>query len=54
MFETLEIRKAQNGFVLIVSDPDGESKEYVYDTARKLMRVVKGHLGEKIDATEKD
>jgi hypothetical protein len=45
MFETLEIRKAANGFILIVNTED-DTKEFVYDTERKLMRVVKQYLGE--------
>jgi hypothetical protein len=49
MFETLEIRRAANGFILIVNTED-ESKEFVYDTERKLLRVVKQHLGEKVSA----
>jgi hypothetical protein len=44
MFESFEVRRVANGFVLIIHDLDGEIKEYVYDTARKLMRVLKQHL----------
>jgi hypothetical protein len=40
-FETVEIRRATNGFILIITDEDGDPKEYVYDTSRKLMRVLK-------------
>jgi hypothetical protein len=47
MFESLEIRKAVNGFVLVVNTED-ESKEFVFDTERKLMRAVKQHLGQKV------
>jgi hypothetical protein len=43
MFESIEIRKAENGFILIVNMPD-ESKEYVYDTSRKAIRVIKEYL----------
>jgi len=49
MFETLEIRRAANGFILVVNTED-ESREFVYDTERKLLRVVKQHLGEKVSA----
>jgi hypothetical protein len=48
MFESLEVRKAANGFILVVNTED-DAKEYVYDTSRKLMRVVKQHL----DANDK-
>jgi hypothetical protein len=51
MFESLEIRKAANGFILVVNTED-ETKEYVYDTERKLMRTIKSHLGEKLTAED--
>jgi hypothetical protein len=51
MFESLEIRRAANGFILVVNTED-EAREYVYDTERKLMRVIKQHLGEKITDNE--
>lgn len=47
MFESIEIRKAANGFILVVHTED-EAKEFVYDTERKLMRVIKQYLGQKI------
>jgi hypothetical protein len=53
MFESIEIRKAANGFILIVNNED-DSKEYVYDTERKLMRALKSQLGEKITAEDQD
>ena len=51
MFESIEIRKAANGFILVVNTED-ESKEFVYDTERKLMRVIKQHLGQKVTDNE--
>lgn len=53
MFESLEIRKAANGFILVVHTED-DTKEYVYDTERKLMRSVKSYLGEKVTAEDQD
>jgi hypothetical protein len=53
MFESLEIRRAANGFILVVHTED-DTKEFVYDTERKLMRVIKQHLGEKITAEDRD
>ena len=44
MFESFEVRKVANGFILVVSTTDGETKEFVYDTSRKLMRVIKHYL----------
>ena len=51
MFETLEIRRAANGFILVVNTED-EANEFVYDTERKLLRVVKQYLGERISKDE--
>ncbi len=51
MFETLEIRRAANGFILVVNTED-ESNEFVYDTERKLLRVVKQYLGERVSKEE--
>lgn len=47
MFESFEVRKAANGYILILTTPDGDTKEYVYDTSRKLMRVIKEQLDAK-------
>lgn len=43
MFESIEIRKAANGFILVVTTEE-ETKEYVYDTSRKALRVIKEYL----------
>ena len=43
MFESIEIRKAANGFILVVHTEE-DAKEYVYDTSRKLMRVIKQYI----------
>jgi hypothetical protein len=51
MFESLEIRRAANGFILVVNTED-DSKEFVYDTERKLVRVVKQYLGERVTSQE--
>jgi|TARA_R110000868_G_scaffold126142_1_gene333039 hypothetical protein len=51
MFESLEIRRAANGFILVVNTEEA-TKEFVYDTERKLVRVVKQYLGERITASE--
>ena len=51
MFESLEIRKAANGFILVVTTEE-DSKEFVYDTERKLVRVVKHYLGERVSKDE--
>ncbi len=43
MFESIEIRKVRNGFVLVITDED-DSYEYVYDTSRKALRMIKDLL----------
>lgn len=43
MFENIEIRKVANGFILVLTTED-ETREYVYDTSRKLMRAVKQYI----------
>jgi len=53
MFESIEIRRAANGFILVVNTEE-DAQEFVYDTERKLIRVVKQYLGEKVTAQEAD
>jgi len=48
-FDSLEVRRATNGFILIVNDVEGDAHEYVYDTSRKLMRVLKATLEQKVN-----
>ncbi|NBR61839.1 MAG: hypothetical protein EBT86_09375 [Actinobacteria bacterium] len=38
-----EIRRATNGFILVVTTEE-ETREYVYDTSRKAIRVIKDYL----------
>lgn len=47
MFENMEIRKVANGYILVIVDESGDAREYVYDTSRKLMRVLKQYLDAK-------
>ncbi len=51
MLESLEIRRVTNGFILVVNT-EIETKEFVYDTERKLLRSVKQYLGEKTSTEE--
>lgn len=51
MFENLEIRRVANGFILVVNTEDN-TREYVYDTERKLLRAVKQYLGERTTVGE--
>ena len=43
MFESIEIRRAANGFILVITTED-ETREYVYDTSRKTLKVLKDYL----------
>ena len=43
MFESIEIRRAANGFILVVTTEE-ETKEYVYDSSRKALRVIREYL----------
>jgi hypothetical protein len=46
MFETIEIRKVANGFILVVTTEE-DTQEFIYDTPRKLMSAVKKQLGDR-------
>ena len=46
MFESIEIRRAANGFILVVTTEE-ETREYVYDTRRKELKVIKDYLESK-------
>lgn len=41
MFESIELRKVENGVIVTLTTPDGDHREYVYDTPRKALRFVK-------------
>lgn len=43
MFESIEVRRVENGFILIISTEEN-TKEYVYDTSRKALRVLKEYM----------
>lgn len=43
MFESIEIRRVANGFILVITTED-ETKEFVYDTSRKAMRAIKQYI----------
>ena len=41
MIETIEIRRASNGYILAINDADVADQEFVYDSSRKLMRELR-------------
>lgn len=43
MFESIEIRRVTNGFILVVTTEE-ETREFVYDSSRKAIRVIKEYL----------
>ncbi len=47
MFESIELRKVENG-VIIVLRTEEEEKEYVFDTHRKALKFVKDLLEAKV------
>jgi hypothetical protein len=44
MYESIEIRKVQNGVIVTLRNEEDEDKEYVYDTDRKAIKFVKDLL----------
>ena len=40
MIETIEIRRASNGYILAINDADVADPEFVYASSRKLMREL--------------
>jgi hypothetical protein len=53
MFESIEIRKVANGFILTVRTDD-EDREYVYDTSRKALKVIKQYVEGTTSQTTED
>jgi len=51
MFDSIEIRKVTNGFVVILNTPDDETKEYVFDTSRKAIKFIKEYVETKVART---
>ena len=50
MFESIEIRKVTNGFIVILNTED-ETTEYVFDTSRKAIRFIKEYVEAKVANT---
>lgn len=50
-FESIDIRRVANGFVVQV-ETDEDTKEYVYDTSRKVIKFVKEFVEAKTAVTE--
>ena len=46
MFDSIEIRKVANGFIVILI-VDDEPSEYVFDTSRKAIKFIKEYVDAK-------
>jgi hypothetical protein len=44
MFEAIDIRKVANGYVVSVTMENEDTREYVFDTTRKVMRFLKQYM----------
>lgn len=53
-YETIEIRKANNGVIVTLRSEEEEDQEYVYDTDRKAIKFVKDLLELKNKNREKE
>lgn len=49
MFDSIEIRKAKNGVIVILRNEDEDDIEYVYDTDRKAIKFIKELLESKLE-----
>jgi hypothetical protein len=50
MFDSIEIRKVTNGFIVILNTED-EASEYVFDTSRKAIKFIKEYVDAKVAQT---
>lgn len=50
MFESIEIRKVANGFVVVLTTED-DTNEYVFDTPRRAIKFVKEYVDTKQPTT---
>lgn len=47
MFDSIEIRKATNGFIVILNTED-DTKEFVFDNSKKAIKFVKEYVDGKV------
>jgi hypothetical protein len=53
MFDSIEIRKVANGFIVILNTED-DTHEYVFDTSRKAIRFIKEYVDAKVSNTVRE
>jgi hypothetical protein len=46
MFDSIEIRKVANGFIVILNTED-DTREYVFDTSRKAIKFIREYVDAK-------
>lgn len=46
MFESIEIRKVANGFVVVLTTED-DTKEYIFETPRRAIKFIKEYIDAK-------
>ena len=51
MFDSIEIRKAANGFIVILHTED-DTAEYVFDTPRKAVKFIKDYVDTKVTQSD--
>jgi hypothetical protein len=51
-YETIEIRKANNGVIVTLRSEETQDQEYVYDTDRKAIKFVRDLLESKTKEKE--
>ena len=47
MFESIEIRKVANGFIVILNTED-DATEFVFDTSRKAVKFIREYVEGKV------
>lgn len=50
MFESIDIQKVANGYLVSVTTEDDDTRQYVFDTTRKVMRFLKQYMDVKGEA----
>jgi hypothetical protein len=51
MFDSIEIRKVANGFIVILNTED-DINEYIFDTSRKAIKFIREYVEAKVQRTE--
>lgn len=54
MLDNLEVRRVANGFVVMLNTTDGDSKEYIFESERKMFKFLRTWLLQKAGSDETD